>query len=199
MPPRPTAKAAPRGTIDGSLTNPRNWAAGLAVIFLTSIPLSAVADHAGHYVALGDMYFQAGNYAAAAREFGKAIERFPDEPIPRLANGHALFAMRSYGAAARSLREGIRLLPVWSRSGIDLRGFFSDRREFDANRDDLAARLRANPDDPELMFLLAYVLHFSGQCQRAQALFPALIERVPGHDAANTFVDPALAACGRAA
>ena len=194
-----SAEAARKGAIIPILAKLRSWTAGLAVLCLASIAAPAVADHAGHYVALGDVYFQARDYAAAAREFAKAMERFPDEPIPRLANGHALFAMRSYGAAARSLREGIRLLPSWSRSGIDLRGFFSDGRVFDANLDDLAAKLGANPEDPELMFLLAYVLHFSGRCQQAQGLFLLLLEQVPGHTAAKTFVDPPISGCGRAA
>ena len=146
------------------------------------------AEGLSDYISRGDRAFHGGKYEAAKEQFCEAVRHYPEQPIPRLAKGHTLFALRDYRAAARSLREGIHLQPAWSRSGINLRFFFRDPREFDANLDDLAARLTAQPEDPELLFLSAYALHFSGRAVEAQRLFRHLLTLAPGHEAAASFV-----------
>jgi tetratricopeptide (TPR) repeat protein len=161
---------------------------GLLSLLLLPTPVSAM-DLQG-YISEGDRFFHAGDYSAAEREFDRAVKDFPDEPIPRLARGHARFALRRYGGASRSLQQGIHLLPAWSRSRTELRGFFQDPGVFDANMIDLARALKARPDDRDLLFLLAYCLHFSGQPDQARTLFERLLALAPDHEAAQTFVDP---------
>lgn len=173
----------------------RCWPArlkGLCLLLLLSLSATvAQAQDLNRYIAKGDRSFQARDYAAAARTFGDAAKRFPGEPIPRLARGHALFGMRKYAAASRSLQDGIRLFPLWSRSGIDLPGFFRGHGNFTDNMADLSRRVNANPNDPDILFLLAYCLHFSGKRTEAQTRFRRLLDLAPGHKAARTFIDVA--------
>ncbi len=163
----------------------------VGIVFCLALVLDAAevrAQGLSDYISHGDHYFHRGEYEAAKEQFCEGARRFPDQPIPRLAKGHTLFALRDYRAAARALQEGIHLQPAWSRSGINLRFFFRDPREFDANLDDLAARLTAEPEDPDLLFLSAYALHFSGRPDEAQRLFRHLLTLAPGHEAAATFL-----------
>ena len=163
----------------------------LGALFCLTLVLDATALRAeglSDYIARGDRAFHRGAYEAAKEQFCEGARRFPDQPIPRLAKGHTLFALRDYRAAARALQAGIHLQPAWSLSGINLRFFFRDPGEFDANLDDLAAELTAEPEDPDLLFLSAYALHFSGRPDEAQRLFRHLLTLAPGHEAAATFV-----------
>lgn len=162
----------------------------VCLLCLLLLPAAASAMDLQGYIADGDRFFHAGDYAAAEREFDRAAKHFPDAPIPRLARGHARFALRHYAGASRSLQQGIHLLPVWSQSGIELRGFFHDPGVFDANLIDLGRALKARPDDRDLLFLLAYCLHFSGHPEPARTLFERLLTLAPDHEAAQTFVDP---------
>lgn len=164
----------------------RRWL--LVLCGLLSMPLPAAGQDVDDYIRRGDASFHAGEYQAAERQFAEAARRFPDAPIPRLARGHTLFAMRRYRAASRSLQEGIDRLPQWSRSDINLRNFFPDRGEFDDNLANLRDAVDAAPEDRELVFLLAYCLHFSGHAAEARALFRYLLKLAPGHEAARTFL-----------
>ena len=164
------------------------WLGALFCLAWVFQATAAGAQGLSDYISSGDRFFHRGEYEAAKEQFCEGARRFPYQPIPRLAKGHTLFALRDYRAAARALQEGIHLEPAWSRSGIDLRYFFRDPREFDANLDDLAASLTAEPEDPDLLFLSAYALHFSGRPDEAQRLFRHLLTLAPGHEAAATFV-----------
>ncbi len=164
----------------------RRWL--LVLCSLLSSPLPAAGQDVGDSIRRGDAFFAAGAYEAAERQFAEAARRFPGAPIPRLARGHTLFAMRKYRAASRSLQEGIERLPQWSESDINLRDFFRDRGEFDDNLANLGAAVDAAPEDRELVFLLAYCLHFSDRVLEAQAMFRYLLELAPGHAAALTFL-----------
>ncbi len=160
----------------------------LLFISLLSAPFVAGADELADYIASGDRYFHAGEFTAAEREFATAAERFPDEPIPRLARGHTLFAMQDYVAASRSIQEGIHLKPDWSRTRVFLPGFFTDRGDFERAFHGLAEAVKADADDTDLLFLLAYSLHFSGAREEAQALFRRLLRLKPDHEAGLTFI-----------
>jgi Flp pilus assembly protein TadD len=159
------------------------------VIMIAVASTSVAAQGLDELIARGDRHFHVGNYAAAAATFADAAQRHRGEPIPRLAKGHSLFAMRLFEEASRSLQDGIRLLPAWHRSGIDLRGFFRDPGEFDANLRVLSEWVRQRPSATDLIFLQAYCLHFSGRRERARALFHRVLSLDPDHGAARTFVE----------
>lgn len=160
----------------------------VALILLWAAEQPVGAQTLGETIAEGDRYFNTGDFAAAARKFGDAAGRFPGEPIPRLARGHALFGQRKYREASRSLQEGIRIFPLWSRSGIDLPRFFRETDLFARNMDELARMVDAAPEDPDLLFLRAYCLHFSRRIDAGQALFKRLLDLAPAHEAARTFI-----------
>ncbi len=165
------------------------WPGALAGLCVFLVVSTVWPQGMSDYISAGDRHFHAGDYAAAEREFKAAAEAFPDQPIPRLARGHALFALRDYAAASRSLQDGIGLIPAWHGSGINLRGFVADPGAFDANLLDLAGRYQAAPHDRHLLFLLAYCPHFSGRPAEAQALFEELLALASDHAAARTFLD----------
>lgn len=155
------------------------------LLIVMAVPVGAQTLRDG--IAQGDRSFRAGDFAAAVRKFSDTARRFPGEPIPRLARGHALFALGKYAEASRSLQQGIRIFPLWSRSGINLPGFFHEPGLFIRNMKELAQRIDTAPHDTDLLFLRAYCLHFSGRIDDGQALFKRLLEMTPDHEAARTF------------
>lgn len=167
----------------------------LLALCVVSFSNIAAGTDVNHYVRQGDRYFQAGDYGRAAAQFAEAANRYHTAPIPRLALGHAFFAMGRFAEASRSLQDGIHLSPSWSQSGIDLRGFFSDPAVFDSALDDLARAILKRPKDRELLFLLAYCRYFSGHPLQARKMFRQLLDMAPDHEAARTFVDPDSARC----
>lgn len=160
----------------------------VALILLWAAVQPVGAQTLDESIAEGDRHFNAGDFATAARKFGEAAGRFPGEPIPRLARGHALFGQRKYLKASRSLQEGIHIFPLWSRSGIDLPRFFREAGLFARNMTELARKIEAAPENPDLLFLRAYCQHFSGRIDAGQALFKRLLDLVPAHEAARTFI-----------
>ncbi len=159
-------------------------------LWVVSISHTASGTDVNHYIRQGDRYFQAGDYGRAAAQFAEGAKRYPAAPIPRLALGHAFFAMGRFEDASRSVQDGIHLAPSWSRSGINLRGFFRDPGVFDSAIDDLARAILNRPKDQDLLFLLAYCRYFSGHPPQARKMFRQLLDMAPDHAAARTFIDP---------
>ena len=90
------------------------WAGVVVCVALVFESTAVGAQGLSDYISRGDRSFHRGEYEAAKEQFCEGARRFPDQPIPRLAKGHTLFALRDYRAAARALQEGIHLQPAWS-------------------------------------------------------------------------------------
>lgn len=68
------------------------------------------------FINRGDRFFHQERFAEAAEMFHRAVEAFPQAPIPHLAYGHALFAQGKFIPASRSLQAGVTLFSQMGRS-----------------------------------------------------------------------------------
>jgi len=136
----------------------------------------------------GDLEFRARQYATAAAWFREASRQHPRQPIPKLAFGHALFAMGHFDESSAALREGLVLFPEWPRARIDLRRFFTDQSDFDQRLVDLERFASSRPSEAKARFLLAYVYFFTDRRGRALELFARLASENPEIVAASSFL-----------
>jgi hypothetical protein len=135
-----------------------------------------------------------GREAHAAREYGRAAQRFreaarqtPDDALPYLLLGQSLFAAGRYAEAVEAIRAGVTLRPDWPDARFAPRELYGDNAaEFNDHLRRLREALDMLPDDPVLLFLYAYQLWFDGRQEEARPLFrrarpgvpdPAVIDR----------------------
>jgi tetratricopeptide (TPR) repeat protein len=171
------------------------------VFDLTSIDAATEADRATRMVALGRQCTARSAFGDAQSAYGQAIESLleleggPIEQIPLqcryapLALSEALFGQRQYKDAAAAAEEGVRLIPQWPASSIDIRVHFADRVLYQLLFENLQAQAAANPKDADLQFLVGYHLYFTGQRDAAKDCFQAALNIDPNHAAAKTFLD----------
>jgi serine/threonine protein kinase len=135
----------------------------------------------------GDVHFSSARYADAAAVFREATERFPAQPIPHLALGHALFGCGDFAAAASALRAGLSRLPTWPRDGRDLRRLFPGE-VLSRQGKELQRAVERAPEHVDLVFLLGYVYHFCGHGERARELFARVLTLQPDDATAPLFL-----------
>jgi len=136
----------------------------------------------------GDSFFSESKFKESSKIFEEAISKFPNQPIPYFARGHALFAAAEFRKASQSLQKGLDLYPEWPNSGINLESFFKNKDLFENRLRQLESQVLAVPNDASLLFLQAYVQHFSGQTQKSRASFERLRDLDSGKKYATLFL-----------
>lgn len=123
-------------------------------------------------LAQGKQAFAAREYGRAERQFQQATVLVPNEALPYFLLAQAQFALGKYREAVSSIHAGLRLQRDWPGHAfrpIELYG--ANVADYADHLDQLRDALRRNPDDPVLLFLLAYQLWFDGQKEEARVLF----------------------------
>jgi hypothetical protein len=145
----------------------------------------------------GDEQLKLGREAYAAREYGRATQRFrdaarrmPDDAQPYLLLGQSLFAAGRYPEAVEAIRAGVGLRPDWPNARFAPRDLYGPNvADFTDQMRRLSDALEVLPDDPVLLFLYGYELWFDGRQDEARRLFqrarpaspnPAVIDRFLG-------------------
>jgi len=121
----------------------------------------------------------AGRDAFAAREYGRALRHFKqateadtNEAVGYFLLAQAQFAVGKYRDAVSSIHAGLRIDRDWPRARfrpLDLYG--ANIKDYPEQMEQMRAALKANPQDPVLLFLCAYQLWFDGQQDEARVLF----------------------------
>jgi tetratricopeptide (TPR) repeat protein len=159
---------------------------------LNSDQVAASRSEMQNLITNGDGQFAASKYEDAAGLYKKAMENYPEQPVPRFAYGHTLFALGEYDRATDSILKGLELMPKWSRSEIDLQAFFQYPLEFQDKLQRLENWVNEHPDDRKATFLLAYCKHFSAHKIEARHLFKKLIyAEDKTNEASRMFLPPA--------
>ncbi len=137
-----------------------------------------------------------GQEAFLELEYGRAVQRFrqairltPDEPMPRFLLAQALLAQRKYHEAHDAIQVGLRLRPNWPTATfhpLDLYG--AAVGEYPDHLSSRQETLRKHPDDPVLLFLLAYQMWFDGRREEAGPLFRRALPRSAHRDAIDRFL-----------
>jgi hypothetical protein len=125
-----------------------------------------------HLIEQGKKTFADKAYGLAAQHFRLAAEDKPRDATAWFLLAQAQFALGKYRDAVGSIHAGMDLKPDWPRAK------FSSRQLYQANDVDFLGHLKrledvvdTRPDDPVLLFLLAYELWFDGKPAKARPLF----------------------------
>ena len=137
-----------------------------------------------------------GLEAFAELQYGRAVQRFrqatrllPAEPLPQFLLAQALLAQRKYHAAHDAVLAGLRLRPDWPTSKFrPLELYGTAVGEYPEHMTALQETLRRHPDDPVLLFLLAYQLWFDGRRDEATPLFRRALPRSGDREAIDRFL-----------
>jgi len=137
----------------------------------------------------GQEAFAELEYGRAAQRFRQAIRLAPDEPLPRFLLAQALLAQRKYHEAHDAILAGLRLRPDWPTAKFrPLELYGAAVGEYPEHLSALQETLRKHPDDPVLLFLLAYQLWFDGRKEEAAPLFCRALPRSADRDAIDRFL-----------
>ncbi len=139
-----------------------------------------------------------GREAHAAKEYGRAIQRFrdaakrtPDDAVPQFLLAQSLFAAGRYAEAVDAVHTGVRLRPDWPNARFPPRDLYGpNAAEFADHLRRLREALDLLPDDPVLLFLYGYELWLDGRHEEARPLF----RRARPGAADPAVIDPFLAA-----
>lgn len=132
-------------------------------------PRPVPVDESKRLMELGLRAFRAGEYGLALWRFRQASEVDRGNARAFFLMAQAYLTIGQYREAMTAIEDGLRLQPNWPisdfRPRVDLYGEHPDDwRELGQRLDDA---VRRRPDDPDYLFLRAYVLWFDGQ--RVQA------------------------------
>jgi cytochrome c-type biogenesis protein CcmH/NrfG len=126
---------------------------------------------ADRYVALGDLYFQAGRYDRAIESYEKAILNEPNNPGLRFVISDAYFANGRYADAAQAIRAGLRADPGLVESQTDKRKIYARSADFDAQIAVLTHYLAIHPTNADGWLVLGYNHYFRGELALARSAF----------------------------
>jgi tetratricopeptide (TPR) repeat protein len=119
----------------------------------------------------GSILLHTGRYLEAADAFGLAANVDQGDPAARLLAGHAYFAIGKFQQAFRYIQLAFDLQPKLVFLDYDIRDDYGDRDEFAKHLAALEAQIEKNPRDYQLLALYGYVLRYSGDREKALAVF----------------------------
>ncbi len=147
-----------------------------------------VEEHA-RLVQAGRAAFLAQQYGRAGQRFRQATRLLPDEAEPYFLLAQALLAQGKYHDAHDAARDGLLHRPDWPT------GRFRPLALYGPNVRDYSSLLRGtlqalarHPDDPELLFLRAYVLWFDGRKEEARPLLRKALPLSADRDLIDRFL-----------
>jgi tetratricopeptide (TPR) repeat protein len=114
---------------------------------------------------------QLGKEAFAAKEYGRALERFeqaleltPNDAMLHFLRAQAEFALGKYADATASVLAGLKLRPEWPKEKFAPRELYGrNAAEAALHLDQLRQAVETNPNEPALLFLYGYQLWFDGR------------------------------------
>lgn len=130
-------------------------------------------------LAFGKQAFLARQYGQAERRFQEAARLLPKDAVTPFLLAQTQMVLGKYQEAVSSIHAGLRLKPDWPGSTfrpIELYG--PNVADYAEHLELLRDAHRLNPQDPVLLFLLAYQLWFDGQKEEARVLFRQAAARV---------------------
>jgi len=138
------------------------------------IPRSTARDRAiaRHRIAVADAQFHAQRYAVALQDYRKASADAGDLAEPYFKQAIVLMIQGKDDAAARAICRAIDLDAEWVRGPFRLDRLYKDTHiAKQAHLEALARRVLKNPNRSGPIYVLAVLLYFDGQQERAQPFF----------------------------
>ncbi len=116
----------------------------------------------------GTETFVLGRYEESARTFLQVMLEDPDNVDGALAYAVARFATGDYEMSALAIRRAVRRLCEVTHSDFDLRERYGQPEDINLHWANLVNALHHDPDHPDILVVLGFVQHFTGQ--RADAV-----------------------------
>ncbi|HEY1379989.1 MAG TPA: tetratricopeptide repeat protein [Gemmataceae bacterium] len=155
-------------------------------------PAALPPDPKAEHVTLilnGRRAFAAGEYGRSAELFLRATAAHPESADADFLLAQAQLALGKYPEAVAAAFRGMSRQPDWPATGPALRDLYGGQAErLSEHRRRLDEAVAADPADPALAFLRAYVVWFVGDRDSARALFRALRDRVSRPDVIDRFL-----------
>jgi hypothetical protein len=147
-------------------------------------------DESARLINLGLVAFGAQAYGLAARRFRQAAQVDPNGARPYFLLAQAQFALGKYHEAVEAIHAGMQLHKNWPRAPfqprLDL--YAGIEPDFAEHLKRLEGALKDDPNNPELVFLLAYELWFDGRRNEAVARFQQARPLAPDPSFINQFL-----------
>ncbi|NLX22221.1 MAG: hypothetical protein GXY55_11230 [Phycisphaerae bacterium] len=144
--------------------------AGLHAVALPTPSLGngrAAEDRLYGLMSEGIAAFTQGGYEASARAFLQVMLEDPENVDGILAYAVARFATGDYEVSALAIRRAVRRLCEVVHSDFDLRERYGRIEDLQAHWAQLVDALRHDPEHPDILLVLGFVQHFTGQREQA--------------------------------
>lgn len=142
-----------------------------------------------HPIELGNRVFAEGRYAEARSHYMGAALADEDDGFARLFYGLASFALGEFEAASAAFRRSLTLSKELIDAPIDLRQFYKDGTQLDAQLAALERRTLEVPSDREAGLLLGYLYYATAAPDKALAEFQRLVDAEPTDELAALLRD----------
>jgi tetratricopeptide (TPR) repeat protein len=166
----------------------RSAAAGGSADASVPAPASTAEILAAQYIELGDFYLKNDRFEAATEAYAKARNHVPNDASIHFVLADAVFATGDYHYAAFLIAEAVRLDPAMVTADVDKRTFYSDKKLFEAQLEQLQNYCTTKPYDAWAQLVMAYNLRFSDRPTRSIAAFRRVLELDKGNPTAATFL-----------
>ncbi|HID11433.1 MAG TPA: tetratricopeptide repeat protein [Candidatus Latescibacteria bacterium] len=150
------------------------------------------------YNDLGVAHMEQHNFAAAAREFRRVIELYPDYAIGHFNLGIAYMQMCEYEEAIRELRRALALDPKNPYAHYTLGLIHKVKGEYQEAKRELEAVLKMDPEDPYVWHNLGIVLSKLGDHEGAIKAYKQVLRLDPNNISAHYNLAIELKRVGRA-
>jgi tetratricopeptide (TPR) repeat protein len=127
------------------------------------------------HFAMGLAAANANDLMRAQGEFQKTLQQRPDWEIAELAYAQ-LLARTSPASAIESLKEFLGRKPEAREARLTLARMLISERKYDAARNEFEVLLKANPDDPEIIYPVAILALQLGDTASARTQFEKLLK-----------------------
>jgi hypothetical protein len=136
---------------------------------------------ANQFMNFGDEHFRKQKYNDALERYKDASKSAPDLAAPYFRQAFAWAAMTKYDQAAKALHRGLSIDANWPAADFHLKQLYGDNRLAKATHWEAIAKAATdNPQDSDLLFLLAVELYCDGQHDRSRAFFQRAKTLEPG-------------------
>jgi Tetratricopeptide repeat len=147
-------------------------------------------------IAENERLLKQGREAFAAREYGRAVQRFRQATriAPQRAQAHfllaqALLALGKYHEAVDAIDAGVALNPNWPNERFQpLQMYGANVADYPDHLRRLEDTLTANPGDPVLLFLTGYQLWFDGRRDESRRLFQRALPGAANQEVIQRFL-----------
>jgi hypothetical protein len=138
-------------------------------------------EKAGQYLASAYQLLKQQNFYQAADAFTWASLYQPSDPNGYVGKALAFFGAGEYVSSSRLLAAGLRLVPDFAKTKLDLAELLGGKEKLDSRIADLD-KFSKDSSSGELYFLLAFVQYKTNQLQQAKASIDAAEIKMPAEE-----------------